>query len=589
MQDSNKPTTEPVVYALDYETHYTKDYSLKVLPVRAYVYHPDFNAYMLSVASSDGLVWVGNPKDFDWGLIENNVVLHHNAQFDALVTQRLQELGTIPAVKPAAIHDTADLAAYLQHPRALKDHAKFVWGLKDIAEKGKAARDKMAYTASEDLAKDEEILEYATMDAKLCLRLWQEFSSEWPIEERELSRLNRETCFRGVAVDVDYIEEVCNRMAHRLFDAERVIPWDWTGRKTPLSRNKIIEHCKEVGIWYPASFAQGDEDCMRWEDKFSKKYPWVKAIRDWRRINILYGKVKHLRDNHDNGIYYPQFKYFGARTGRFSGDGKFNLQNLPRAEMFCDTDENGKDIPSTGCDLRKCFIARPGHKLAQIDYAQIEARTLVAVVNDEPVLEKIREGMSIYEAHARATMGWTGGELKKENKELYQLAKARCVSGDTLVLTNRGYVPIFEVALDDMVWDGLSFVHHGGVIVSGTKQTLSFKGDNYTNEHKIFYSETETINAGAILTREQTAAVSRYRCTCSSRDEIRELALALYRVSAGLGPKAFSVFVLRMRRLWESAMGSLGQLVYGKDKVLYQMCKPKDKGQKESGKVGEDS
>lgn len=425
MQDSNKPTTEPVVYALDYETHYTKDYSLKVLPVRTYVYHPDFNAYMLSVASSDGLVWVGNPKDFDWGLIENNVVLHHNAQFDALVTQRLQELGTIPVVKPAAIHDTADLAAYLQHPRALKDHAKFVWGLKDIAEKGKAARDKMAYTASEDLAKDEEILEYATMDAKLCLRLWQEFSSEWPIEERELSRLNREACFRGVAVDVGYIEEVCNRMAHRLFDAERVIPWDWTGRKTPLSRNKIIEHCKEVGIWYPASFAQGDEDCMRWEDEFSEKYPWVKAIRDWRRINILYGKVKHLRDNHDNGIYYPQFKYFGARTGRFSGDGKFNLQNLPRDEMFCEIAEDGREIPGTGCDLRRCFIARPGHKLAMIDYAQIEARALVAVVNDENMLPKLREGMSIYEAHARATMGWTGGELKKENKDLYQLAKAR--------------------------------------------------------------------------------------------------------------------------------------------------------------------
>jgi DNA polymerase I-like protein with 3'-5' exonuclease and polymerase domains len=417
--------TEKIVYALDYETHYTKDYSLKVLPTRAYVYHDEFHAYMLAVAGSDGYVWVGDPKDFDWSRIEGQIVLHHNAQFDALVTQRLVELGIIPDVKPAAIHDTADLAAYLQHPRALKDHAKFVWGLTDIAEKGKKARDRMATMASDELASDPEILEYATMDSKLSLRLWQEFEAEWPTEERELSRLNREACFRGIAIDTQYVEDACNRMAHKLFYAERSIPWDWSGKKTPLSRNKIIEHCNKVGIWYPASFAQGDEDCLRWEDEFADKHPWVKAIRDWRRINMLYAKIKHLSDNTFGGLYYPQFKYFGARTGRFSGDGKFNLQNLPRDEMFCDTDENGKDIPGTGCDLRRCFIARPGHKLAMIDYAQIEARALVAAVEDEKVLPDLRAGMSIYEAHARATMGWTGGELKKENKDLYQLAKAR--------------------------------------------------------------------------------------------------------------------------------------------------------------------
>lgn len=490
-RDAGKePMTDKIVYALDYETHYTKDYSLKVLPVRTYVYHDDFHAYMLAVASSDGYTWVGDPKDFEWDRIKDQIVIHHNAQFDALVTQRLVELGIIPDVKPAAIHDTADLAAYLHHPRALKDHAKFVWGLTDIAEKGAKARSRMATMASDELATDPEILEYATMDAKLSLRLWQEFSDEWPNEERELSRLNREACFRGVAVDTAYIEEACTRMAHKLFDAERAIPWDWTGKKTPLSRNRIIEHCTstvilerlatadEVAIlqkyfsgaelggaeleyfwkvsktslaekvpvysrfqwsrdpkseevilkffmWYPASFAQGDEDCMRWEDEFSVQYPWVKAIRDWRRINMLYGKIKHLRDNASGGLFYPQFKYFGAHTGRFSGDGKFNLQNLPRDEMFCDVDESGKDIPGTGCDLRRCFIARPRHKLAMIDYAQVEARALVAVVEDEPVLEQLRAGMSIYEAHARATMGWTGGELKKENKDLYQLAKAR--------------------------------------------------------------------------------------------------------------------------------------------------------------------
>lgn len=471
---------EDIVWAVDYETHYTKDYSLKILPTRTYVYHDDFHAYLVAVSNSAGFAWVGAPSEFDWSLLEGQVVLHHNAQFDALVTQRLVEDGVIPATKFSAVHDTADLARFIQHPPALKDFARKIWGLTDIEAAGKKAREKMAQASDADLMHDPEILEYATNDAKLTVRLWQEFSDKWPDEERALSRLNREACFRGVAVDVAYVEQCCERLAQRLFDAERSIPWDWEDKKTPLARTKIIQHCestieherplsdiearfylnkvdggepalarlwKREGfrhlvdpfsrfeifvspttnklcarffMWYPTSFAIGDEDCEIWEQRYAEPYPWVRAIRDWRRVNMLYQKVKHLRDNTFDGIYYPQIKYFGSRTGRFSGDGKFNMQNLPREEMFC---EDGK--PGTGCDLRRCFIARPHHKLAMIDYAQIEARALVASVGDEALVSQLRSGMSIYEAHARATMNWTGGKLKDENPELYRLAKAR--------------------------------------------------------------------------------------------------------------------------------------------------------------------
>jgi len=479
--------TEKIVYSFDYETFFTKEYSLRNMPVRAYVYDERFDAYMVSVAGSNGFLWVGHPKDFDWKMFDGQIVIAHNMSFDWMVAQRLIKDGTIPNFTPAELHDTADLAAYLQHPRALKDHAKYVWGLHDIAEAGKKARERMATMKPEDLMTDPEILEYATNDAKLCLRLWQEFSDQWPEEERELSRLNREACFYGIAVDLEYAQAAKERLAHKLFDAERAIPWDWSGKKTPLSRNQIIAHAESTIVeerpltddvmlktllemqsrgergeetlvrywksnggagrefsrielferdmalwvrffmWYPASFAQGDPDCERWEEEFGDVYPWIGALRNWRRINMLLGKVTLLINNTFDGIFYPQIKYAGARTGRFAGDGKMNLQNLPREEMFCNRGPDGKAIKGTGCDLRRCFIARPGHVLAQIDYAQVEARALVAIVGDEPMLEQLRRGVSIYEAHARATMGWTGGELKKENPELYRLAKARCL------------------------------------------------------------------------------------------------------------------------------------------------------------------
>ena len=47
------------------------------------------------------------------------------------------------------------------------------------------------------------------------------------------------------------------------------------------------------------------------------------------------------------------------------------------------------------------------------------------LAGDDDFLELVSKGMSPYEAHARQTMGWTGGKLKDEDPELYLLAKVR--------------------------------------------------------------------------------------------------------------------------------------------------------------------
>ena len=46
------------------------------------------------------------------------------------------------------------------------------------------------------------------------------------------------------------------------------------------------------------------------------------------------------------------------------------------------------------------------------------------MIGDEDFLALVRTGMSPYEAYARANMGWTEGDLKKENPTFYGLVKA---------------------------------------------------------------------------------------------------------------------------------------------------------------------
>ncbi|MCC5849950.1 MAG: hypothetical protein JJU29_17830 [Verrucomicrobia bacterium] len=90
-----------------------------------------------------------------------------------------------------------------------------------------------------------------------------------------------------------------------------------------------------------------------------------------------------------------ELKYCGANTGRWSGGGGLNLQNLNRSE-------------AEGVDLRRGIIASPGHVLAAVDFAQIESRVLLWLAGDHETLAMLaaNPNVDVYEAHARATMGW---------------------------------------------------------------------------------------------------------------------------------------------------------------------------------------
>lgn len=49
---------------------------------------------------------------------------------------------------------------------------------------------------------------------------------------------------------------------------------------------------------------------------------------------------------------------------------------------------------------------------------------LAVMSGNTKLLEAIRRGFGTYEAYARASLGWAGGPLKKEDPQLYRLAKA---------------------------------------------------------------------------------------------------------------------------------------------------------------------
>lgn len=60
-----------------------------------------------------------------------------------------------------------------------------------------------------------------------------------------------------------------------------------------------------------------------------------------------------------------------------------------------------------------------------------------------------------------------------------------CLAGATLVATDRGWVPLVDVAVSDRVWDGAEWVTHDGLIYQGEEITVPLDGIRMTPDHEV--------------------------------------------------------------------------------------------------------
>lgn len=403
--------------AIDFETYYDDKVSITIQGTRNYILHPEFDAYMVTIKTTTGITYAGPPKDFDWDQISGPgwEWVHHNASFDEIILIRLRHTGVIPAsAEPESTHCTADLCAYLGGPRNLAGASKFFLN----EEVSKDTRSAMKGQKWADMTPDfrEEVTKYALRDAELTLDLWVKFSSQWPPAERLLSRHTRKMAWDGIPIDIDALDKAIPELEKRNWEAGTLIPWYHEGDEKPLSPKALAEECRKVGIEPPPSLAKDSVDCALWEDKYGDTYPWVGAMREFRRTNIFLERLRAMRARVVGGDMNFGMLYFGASvTGRWSGADGVNVQNLPSKPMF-------------GVDFRSLLKAPPGYVFLNADLSQIEPRCLAWLCGDNDLLDALRRGVAIYEAHARATMGWTGGKLKNEDPSQYALAKARVLS-----------------------------------------------------------------------------------------------------------------------------------------------------------------
>lgn len=400
-----------MLIGLDTETFYDTKAGLDIKTMGGWHYTRACPAYLVALYCPEWS-YVGAAEDAPWERIRGCTIAAHNAAFDEQVIKALQEKGIIPADLKLDFVCSADLASYLGAPRALQGAAELLLG-KAVSKDTRSYMDGKQWADAVAAGKAEELKFYCLNDALLTYEIAARYLPQWPEKEQRVSKLTREAAYTGVHINVSALEEGLAKLQQVMMEAASQIPWSKDDKI--LSPKALKKHCKLAGIEPPSSLAESNEQCAAWEEEHDN-IPWVRAMRNWRKANTLLTKLRVLqsRIRPDGTAGVNSLKYFGAGTGRFSGEGeKFNIQNLHREAIF-------------GVDIRSLIIPPPGHKFIIADFAQIEPRVLACLVGNKALLERVKDGgKSLYQAHAELTMGWNPEkDLKKEDPMLYRQSKA---------------------------------------------------------------------------------------------------------------------------------------------------------------------
>ncbi len=408
--------SRPSVVGVDFETFYSSKYSVRSHGTWRYCHHEQFDAYL--VAISDGLrTCVCRPESFPWHSISGMDWVSHNRDFDRSVYERLGETGVLDhsVQLPDNWFCSAALCAYLQLPRELALAVQELFGVPFSKDIRAALRGKKADSSQGDI--DPAVLEYAARDAGATLAIWHKFNHQWPEHERKLFEMTSSMGSRGLAIEWDYVREQRIKLESLVVSLGDSLPW-----RPALSIKQFRLACEGAGVEPPKSTSVTDPGFLEWTQACpsSKASSWVRGMQRIRSANRT-AKVLQAMETRKMPSSRMAFelKYFGASTGRWSGNGGLNLQNLNRSA-------------AEGVDLRRAIIAPPGHKLAVVDYAQIESRVLLYLAGDTESLSMFRENpdADAYEIHARSTMGYTEPEplhawCERTGSNLRQVAKAR--------------------------------------------------------------------------------------------------------------------------------------------------------------------
>lgn len=409
------------IVTLDCETYYDREYSLSKITTEDYVRSPQFELIGFAIKTNDGPTqWVPKPeceaflKSFDWS---DAMVVCQNTAFDGAI------LDWLYGVKPQVWADTLGMS------RALYPHDK-AHSLKAQAERmGVGVKgDEVLNAIGKRYADfyDAELARYASYcinDVELTYDIFMKYMAMgFPKQELKLIDLTLRMFIEPVleldpARLRDHLETVKeNKLAlletvrdNMLKDADpeyvhAIYTEGMAGIKTLLmSNDKFAKALESLGIDPPTkispatkktawAFAKTDEAFKALEEHEDERVQALVAARLGNKTTLEETRTERFISMSGRGRFPVPLRYYGAHSGRWSGQDSVNLQNLPSRGANA-----GK--------IKKAIMAPEGYVVIDCDSAQIEARVLAWLAGQEELVQAFRDKQDVYRLMAAKIYG----------------------------------------------------------------------------------------------------------------------------------------------------------------------------------------
>ena len=147
------------------------------------------------------------------------------------------------------------------------------------------------------------------------------------------------------------------------------------------------------------AFAKNDEEFKGLLEHHDVRVQTVVAARLGVKSTLEETRTERFISIGQRGALPVPLRYYAAHTGRWGGDDKLNLQNLPRSSP-----------------LKMCIIAPEGYMVVDSDSSQIEARTLAWLAGQDDLVSAFERGEDVYKIMASAIYGKPEAAITKDER-----------------------------------------------------------------------------------------------------------------------------------------------------------------------------
>ena len=382
---------------LDFETYYDRDYSLSKLTTEEYVRDPRFEVIGVGIkVNNEGTEWASGTHDelkrylhsFAW---EKSMVLAHNTMFDGAI------LSWVFDVHPRIYTDTLCIARAL-HGVEVGGSLRALSERYEIGAKGTEVLNALGKRRADFT--DEQLSlygDYCINDVELTHKLFNIFLRKgFPKQELRMVdltlRMFTEPCLE---LDIGLLEQHLEDTRER---KDQLLESAGVCKDDLMSNPKFAEVLQGLGVTPPTkislttgketfAFAKSDEAFKALADHEDDRVQAVVAARLGTKSTLEETRTQRFIDIGKRGTLPVPVRYYAAHTGRWGGDDKINMQNLPSRGP------NGKK-------LKRSILAPAGHTLIDADSAQIEARVLAWLAEQDDLTEAFTNNEDVYKKMA---------------------------------------------------------------------------------------------------------------------------------------------------------------------------------------------